>query len=396
MVRSPENVILGIGGSIAAYKAAEIVRGFRKVNVDVTVAMTRNAARFITPLTLQTLSGNRVLTDPWKIVERADIEHIELARRTGCFLVAPATADLIAKFAHGIADDFLSTLYLALQCPILIAPAMNRRMFAHPATRANLEILKERSVDIIAPDSGYLACQEEGPGRLADPPRIVARVLELLGGKKSLAGKKILVTAGPTREAIDPIRYLSNLSSGRMGYCLANEAAIRGAEVILISGPTELTQPRDVRLVQVVTAEEMRAAVFEHLGGVDVVFQVAAVADFRPHRVLPEKWKRSGGVVPIELESTPDILAEIAGKKSGAFLVGFAAETEKVLENAGRKLKEKGLDLIVACDVTQGGLGNEEAAMSILDSDGPAEELPRMRKEEIAAHILDRVERRLN
>lgn len=396
MERSPENVILGIGGSIAAYKAAEIVRGFRKANVDVTVAMTHNATRFITPLTLQTLSGNQVITDSWKIGERTDIEHIELARRAGCLLVAPATADLIAKFAHGIADDFLSTFYLTLQCPILLAPAMNRRMFSHPATRANLEILKERSVDIIAPEVGYLACQEEGPGRLADPPGIVARVLELLGSKKSLTGKRILVTAGPTREAIDPIRYLSNLSSGRMGYCLAREARNRGAEVILISGPTELPPPRNVRLVRVVTAEEMRGAVFEHLGGVDVVFQVAAIADFRPHRVLPEKWKRSGGLLPIELKPTPDILAEIAGKKSGAYLVGFAAETERVLENARRKLEEKGLDLIVACDVTKGGPGSEEAAMSILESSGPAEELPRMRKEEIAARLLDRVEGRLN
>lgn len=388
-------VLVGVSGSIAAYKAAEIVRGFRRANVGVHVAMTANATRFITPLTLQTLSANPVITDPWRLADRSEIEHIDLGRRIGCFLVAPATANLIGKFARGIADDFLSTLYLAVRCPVVVAPAMNQRMYSHPATRDNLAILRSRSVEIIEPEAGDLACDEEGPGRLADPGRIVARVLEILGTRTTLAGRRILISAGPTREALDPVRFLSNASSGRMGYRLAEEAHRRGAVVVLVSGPTEIAAPAGVRLERVVTAEEMRRAVLANLDGADAVIMVAAVADFRPRPVAAGKWKKSKGVPAVELEPTPDILAEVAARRSGALVVGFAAETENVVENARAKLREKNLDLMVACDVSRGGPGAEEAAMTVIDAAG-AEALPLLPKDEIARRLLDRVERRLS
>ncbi|MBI4161781.1 MAG: bifunctional phosphopantothenoylcysteine decarboxylase/phosphopantothenate--cysteine ligase CoaBC [Acidobacteria bacterium] len=395
MGSSSGTVLLGVSGSIAAYKAAEIVRGLRQASVEVHVAMTRNATRFITPLTLQTLSGNPVIVDPWSPGDRADIEHIDLGRRVGGFLVAPATANLLAKFARGIADDFLSTFYLAVRCPVLLAPAMNQRMFAHPATRENLEILRSRGAEVIEPEAGFLACEEEGPGRLADPARIVARTLEAIGPRGSLTGRTVLVTAGPTREAIDPVRFLSNASSGKMGYCLAGEARRRGATVILVSGPVDLPPPAGVEVERVTTAEEMRRAVHRRLPGADVLFMVAAVADFRPRRPLDEKWRRSRGAPPFELEPVPDLLAEIGRSEHRAILVGFAAETGSVAANARKKLQEKGLDLIAACDVGRGGIGEEQAAMTVLEAGGTEEEWPLLPKPEIAARLIDRVERRL-
>ncbi len=391
---SGKNVVLGVTGSIAAYKSAEIVRGLRKASLEVHVIMTRNAAQFISPLTLQTLSAHPVITDAWEIGERIDIEHIQLSRQAACLLVAPATANCLAKFATGIADDFLSTFYLALECPVILAPAMNQRMYSHPATRANLQALANRSVRIIEPETGSLACDEEGPGRLTGTERILSEVLRIVGGNRRMSGRRILVTAGPTREPIDPVRYLSNASSGRMGYRLAEEASLRGAEVILISGPTSLPAPAGVRMERVVTGEEMKEAVLRHLDGADAVFKVAAVADFRPRKSFPEKWKRSKGVPAVEWEQTVDILSEVSKRRKSQILVGFAAETENVAENGKRKLEEKGLDLLVACDISRGGIGTEDAAMMFIEPGGKVTDLPVLAKQEIAARLLDWLEGR--
>lgn len=384
-------VALGVSGGIAAYKAAEIVRGLTAAGADVHVLMTANAQRFITPLTLQALSHRKVLHDPWDLADDETIRHVELARGLAAFAVAPATANAIAKMAHGVADDLLSTFYLAVTAPVVVAPAMNTRMWLHPATRAAMAALAARGTIVVGPDEGPLAERESGVGRLAEPAAIVEAVLRAARRSSALAGRKIVVTAGPTREAIDPVRYLSNASSGRMGYALADAAARRGAEVVLVSGPVDLAPPWGVRVVRVVTAREMREAVLAERAGADAVFMVAAVSDYAPVAAAA-KIKKTGGPRTLVLEEGPDILAELGATKGREVLVGFAAETDDLLDNAAKKLTAKNADFIVANDVSRPGvgIGSERNAVTILDRAGGAHAIPEAAKAVIAEAILDR------
>ncbi len=335
-------IALGVSGGIAAYKAAELVRQLQDRGVRVQVVMTAAAQEFVRPLTFAALSGEKVITDLFGAgAEQPNIdsavEHIAVAQSIDALVVAPATADVLAKFAQGIANDFLSTLYLATTAPVVVAPAMNVNMWEHPATRANLEILKQRGVRVVEPDAGYLACGMTGAGRLAANETIVAAVMQALGAAQDLAGETVLITAGPTREPIDPVRYIGNRSSGRMGYALAEAALRRGARVLLVSGPTALQPPGAAEVVAVETAEEMRQAVLSRLGDATIIIKAAAVADYKPKQRSQQKIKRKGAL-SLELEPTSDILAEVASKRSSQIVVGFAAETENVLENARRKL----------------------------------------------------------
>jgi phosphopantothenoylcysteine decarboxylase/phosphopantothenate--cysteine ligase len=389
-------IALGVSGGIAAYKSAEIVRLLQDRGIRVQVVMTRAAQEFVRPLTFAALSGEKVITDMFgpddspANVESA-IEHIAVAQAIDALLVAPATADVIAKFAQGIANDFLSTLYLATTAPVVVAPAMNVNMWNHQATQANLEILRKRGVRIVEPGSGYLACGMTGPGRLADNEAIMAAVMEALGAAQDLAGETVLVTAGPTREKIDPVRYLTNRSSGRMGYALAEAALRRGARVLLVSGPTAIAPPGGAELTQVETAEEMRAAVLKLLPESTIVIKTAAVADFRPKAAAAQKIKRKGPMT-LELEPTPDILAELARRKTSQIVVGFAAETENALENARKKLASKSLDAIVVNDVSREGVGfdSDRNAVTILTHDEVVE-VPETSKWEVAQRVLDQV-----
>lgn len=385
-------IALGVSGGIAAYKACEIVRGLDRAGASVQVIMTANATRFIAPLTLGTLSRRQVLLDPFDPASAETVQHIDLARRVSALVVAPATANILAKFAAGIADDFLSTFYLAVTAPVVAAPAMNTRMWLHPATRASVATLRARGVRIVDPASGWLAEGESGWGRLAEPDAIVAAALDAAKGSRSLAGKRILVTAGPTREPIDPVRFLSNGSSGRMGYALADAAARRGADVVLVSGPVDLAPPHGVEVVRVVTAEEMRRAVHERRVGSAALIMAAAVSDFTTEPV-PSKIKKGAGPLTLTLRQGPDILAEVGRDKGGTLLIGFAAETDDLVANARAKLSAKNLDYIVANDVsTPGrGIGSERNAVTILDRNGGAVGVPEASKAEIAEAILDRV-----
>jgi phosphopantothenoylcysteine decarboxylase / phosphopantothenate---cysteine ligase len=382
---------LGVSGGIAAYKACEVVRGLTTAGAEVQVLMTENAARFITPLTLQTLSGRKVWTDPWDLEDDEVIRHIDLARGIDAYVVAPATANVLAKLAHGIADDLVSTLYLAVTAPVVVAPAMNTRMWEHPATRAATAALAGRGVTIVPPEAGWLAEREVGVGRLADPERIVAAALGAARRTTAMAGKKILVTAGPTREAIDPVRYLSNASSGKMGYAIAEAAARRGATVVLVSGPVEIPPPHGVTLRRVGTAREMHAAVLHERAGCHAIFMVAAVSDYAP-REAPRKLKKTGGPMTLVLEEGPDILAELGATKGAEILVGFAAETDDLLGNAAAKLTSKGADFIVANDVAAPGIGigSDRNAVTILDRAGGTHAIPEGSKREVAEAILDR------
>ena len=390
-------IVLGVSGGIAAYKAAEIVRLLQDRGIRVQVVMTHAAQEFIRPLTFAALSGEKVITDMFGAgsSEHANIdsavEHIAVAQSIDALLVAPATADVLAKFAQGIAGDFLTTLYLATTAPVVVAPAMNVNMWDHPATQANLEILKKRGVRIVQPGTGYLACGMTGPGRLADNQAIVAATLEALGASQELAGETVLITAGPTREKIDPVRYLTNRSSGRMGYALAEAALRRGARVLLVSGPTALTPPGAAELARVESAEEMRLAVLKLLPQATIVIKTAAVSDYRPKSPVTQKIKRSGPMV-LELEPTADILAEIARHKQSQLIVGFAAETENALENARKKLASKSLDAIVVNDVSREGVGfdSDRNAATIIT---PHEvvEVPETTKWEVAERVLDQV-----
>jgi phosphopantothenoylcysteine decarboxylase/phosphopantothenate--cysteine ligase len=389
-------VALGISGGIAAYKAAEIVRLLQERGIRVQVIMTQAAQEFIRPLTLAALSGEKVITDMFAAdTEEPNIdsavEHIAVAQSIDGLLVAPATADVLAKFAQGIANDFLTTLYLATTAPVVVAPAMNVNMLNHPATRANLEILKKRGVRVVEPGEGYLACGMTGPGRLAENETIVAAVMEAVGASQELAGETVLITAGPTREKIDPVRYLSNRSSGRMGYALAEAALRRGARVLLISGPTTLTPPGAAELTQVESAEQMRQAVLKLLPEATIVIKTAAVSDYRPKAPATQKIKRTGPV-SLELEPTTDILAELAGKKTSQIIVGFAAETENVLENARTKRASKSLDAIVVNDVSREGVGfdSERNAVTIITQHDVVE-VPETSKWEVAQRVLDQV-----
>jgi phosphopantothenoylcysteine decarboxylase/phosphopantothenate--cysteine ligase len=390
-------IALGVSGGIAAYKAAEICRLLQERGMRVQVVMTRSAQEFVRPLTFAALSGERVITDLFgSTAEAANIEsaveHIAVAQSIDALLVAPATADVLAKFANGIADDFLTTLFLATKAPVVVAPAMNINMWEHPATQANLRKLEERGVKIVQPDSGYLACGMIGPGRLAANESIVAAALQAAGAQQDLAGETVLITAGPTREKIDPVRYIGNRSSGRMGYALAEGAIRRGAHVILVSGPVSLQAPGEAELVRVETAEEMHAAVMENLPAATIVIKTAAVADFRVKHIAEQKMKRKGPIA-LELEATADILAEIAEHKSpNQLIIGFAAETENPLENARKKLHAKKADAIVVNDVSKPGIGfdSERNAVTIITSDSVID-VPESTKWDVAQRVLDAV-----
>jgi phosphopantothenoylcysteine decarboxylase/phosphopantothenate--cysteine ligase len=394
-------ITLGVTGGVAAYKAAELVRRLQQDGFTVQVVMTRAAREFITPLTFAALSGQKVITDLFAESSgeanlESAIEHIAVAQRTDLLLVAPATADIIAKFARGIADDFLTTLYLASTAPVVVAPAMNVNMWNHAATQENIELLRARGVKIVDPDEGYLACGMTGPGRLAGQDAIVAAVHEALHAVRDLAGEKVLVTAGPTQENLDPVRYLTNRSSGKMGYAVAEAAAKRGAHVILVSGPASLETPAGVERIDVQSAEEMHRAVLEKVADCSIAIFAAAVADYRPAELGSQKIKRNGESVTLPLEPTPDILASVArGNKGERFIVGFAAETEHLAENARKKLAAKNADLIVANDVTAEGAGfdHDTNIVTLFARDGRDLALPRMSKSEVAQRILDEIVR---
>jgi phosphopantothenoylcysteine decarboxylase/phosphopantothenate--cysteine ligase len=393
-------ITLGVTGGVAAYKAAELVRRLQQDAFTVQVVMTRGAREFITPLTFAALTGQKVITDLFAEssgeanVESA-IEHIAVAQRTDLLLVAPATADILAKFARGIADDFLTTLYLASTAPVVVAPAMNVNMWNHAATQENVEMLRACGVKIVDPDEGYLACGMTGAGRLAGQEAIVAAVHEALHAVRDLAGEKVLVTAGPTRENVDPVRYLTNRSSGKMGYAVAEAAARRGAHVILVSGPTSLEAPAGVERIAVESAEEMHRAVLQKVADCSIAIFAAAVADYRPAEPNGQKVKRNNESTTIALEPTPDILASVARNKGERFIVGFAAETDNVAENARKKLAAKNADLMVANDVTAEGAGfdHESNIVTLFARDGRDLALPRMSKSEVAQRILDEVVR---
>jgi phosphopantothenoylcysteine decarboxylase/phosphopantothenate--cysteine ligase len=394
-------IALGVTGGVAAYKAAELVRRLQQEKLDVQVVMTRAAQEFITPLTFAALTGQKVITDMFgdssagpANVESA-IEHIAVAQRIDLLLIAPATADILGKLSHGIADDFLTTLYLATKAPVVVAPAMNVNMWDHPATQENIASLRTRGVHVVNPDEGYLACGMTGAGRLAATEAIAKKVCEVLGLRRDLEGQTVLVTAGPTREDIDPVRFLTNRSSGKMGYALAEAAQRRGARVILVSGPTERKIPEAVDWIPVRTAEEMRRAVNEHAAGASIIIMAAAVADFRPASVQQSKIKRGEGKLMLELEPTPDILAQLGrqpqSENSRRVIVGFAAETDRVVDNARQKLARKGADMIVANDVTQEGAGfdTDTNIVTFFLRDGREIPLPKMDKLQVANRILD-------
>jgi phosphopantothenoylcysteine decarboxylase/phosphopantothenate--cysteine ligase len=386
-------VVLGVTGCIGAYKACEVLRELQKREVDVHVVMTQAATRFVTPMTMEALSHHPVFVDQWALGEQSDIRHISLADAAELLLVAPATANTIGKFAWGIADDALSTLYTATKAPVLVAPAMNVNMFDHPAVVENLEVLRSRGVGIVEPGSGYLACGWLGKGRLAEVEDIVAAAMRALSRRTDLAGETVLVTAGPTVEDIDPVRFVSNRSSGRMGYRIAEAARDRGARVVLVSGPTALRPPGGLEFVGVRSAEDMARAVALHAAAASVVVMAAAVSDYRPDSVSPTKIKKKAGAASLDLVRTPDILLGLGENKGGRTLVGFAAETDDVVENGRRKLAEKRLDLLVANDVrrTDAGFASDRNAAVILDSEGGQEDVPLMSKRDLAERILDRV-----
>jgi len=382
-------VALGVTGCIAAYKAVEIMRGLQKAGVSVQVILTRSGAQFVSPLTFESLSGQNVIADMFQPGQNRDINHISLAQSIQLLVVAPATANILGKFAHGIADDFLSTLYLSNPAPVLIAPAMNVEMWHHPAVRANVEILKNRGHHFVNPEPGPLACGMEGEGRLANVDVIVRRILELLRGGESLAGLKVLVTAGPTVEDLDPVRFLSNRSSGKMGYAVAQAAFQKGAEVFLVSGPTGLKAPSGVQVFQVRSAAEMKDSVLKIYPEMDIVVKAAAVADYRPSQAAVQKMKKSGNTMTLKLDRTEDIL-ELLGKiKKKQILIGFAAETEHLLKSARGKLIKKNLDLIVANDVSHGVFGADSATVHILGERGKSLTLRDQSKLAIANKLLD-------
>lgn len=397
-------IALGVTGGVAAYKSAELVRRLQQEKLDVQVLMTRAAQEFITPLTFAALTGNKVITDMFARDDAAPanlesaIEHIAVAQRIDLLLVAPATADVLAQFAHGIAGDFLTTLYLATKAPVVVAPAMNVNMWEHPATRENVSALRARGVHVVDPGEGYLACGMVGAGRLAAIEAIVEKVCSVLGLRHDFEGQTVLVTAGPTREDVDPVRFLTNRSSGKMGYALAEAALRRGAHVVLVSGPTNLPAPPAVDWVPVRTTEEMREAVREHAPEANIVIMAAAVSDYRPAMAQTQKIKRAGERLTLELEPTPDILAELGRERRGGagprqILAGFAAETSRVAENAREKLAAKGADMIAANDVTQEGAGfdGDTNIITLFMRDGREIPLPKLTKFEAANRILDHI-----
>jgi phosphopantothenoylcysteine decarboxylase/phosphopantothenate--cysteine ligase len=396
-------VALGVTGCIAAYKAVEVLRGLQKRGVSVRVVMTRHSTEFVGPLTFQSISGFPVITEMFAPTDDPEIKHIQVAQAIDLLLVAPATANALAKFANGIADDFLSTLYISTTAPVLVAPAMNVEMWAHPATRENVRRLRERGVQFIDPEEGYLACRTVGPGRLAEPHEIVRRACEIIGLTatassnddvvaltQDLRGERVLITAGPTQEALDPVRFLSNRSSGKMGFAVAEAALARGAAVTLIAGPVSIAVPKGARTISVRSAAEMYEAVKFNLDDATMVVMAAAVADYRPASVHQQKIKKNGSALVLDLEPTDDILAAVAQEGGSRVVIGFAAETENVIENARKKLKEKGADLIVANDVSasDSGFDVDHNRIALVSSEGVVE-LPLLSKQEAAAIIID-------
>ncbi len=390
-----KNVVVGVTGGIAAYKAAELVRLLVKAGAQARVAMTAHATKFVTPLTFEVLSENRVVWDMWDGQE-SPMSHITMSQEADLIIIAPATANFIGKIAHGIADDFLSTSIVAATGKILVCPSMNSRMLSNPAVQENITLLRKRGYTVMAPQEGELACGERGVGRLPEPEQILEQARILLS-EHDLSGMKVLVTAGATVEPIDPVRYITNRSSGKMGYALARAAALRGAEVMLVSGPTSLNPPRNVKVFRVKTAAEMRDAVLGHHAECDVVIKAAAVLDYKPRRQSKTKIKKLEEIQSLELVRNPDILAELGRRRSGkrSLLIGFAAETHDLMSNAREKLRKKNLDMIIANDVSRedAGFESDTNAVKIIHRDGRVEELPLMTKEDLADRILDRVKK---
>ena len=387
-----KNIVVGVTGGIAAYKTAELVRLLIKADALIQIAMTANATRFVTPTTFEALSGHKVICDMWR-QEGPEMEHITWGQESDLIIIAPATANFIAKMANGIGDDFLSTMLLAATAKILVCPSMNTRMFMNPAVQDNLSRLKNRGIEVMDPDAGQLACRTEGPGRLPEPTNIVEQA-EMLVSQQDLSGLKILVSAGATIEPIDPVRFISNRSTGKMGYALARAAKQRGAVVTLVSGPTVLTPPLGVDFFEIKTAEEMKQVIFDNRPGCDIIIKAAAVADYRPCETARQKIKKGSDSLTLELTKNPDILAELGNKKheSPCILVGFAAETEELLSNARGKLAAKNLDMIVANDVSRNDAGFETDTniVKIIYRDGTLEDSTLMSKDDIAHLILDR------
>ncbi len=391
---SNKEVVLAVTGSIAAYKACEIASRLIELNAKVTPVLTRSACELVQPATFEAITGRRAITNLFGAFASAEIEHIAVATRAHLFLVAPATANILAKAANGIADDWLSTALLATRAPILFAPAMNSNMFAHPATQANIETLLGRGCHFIEPESGRLACGTVGQGRMADPMSIIEAALPLISGDSSLAGKKVLITSGGTREPLDPVRYIGNRSSGKMGRALAIEALARGAQVTVVTGPSDVALPYGAETIRVETAMQMAAETLPRAQDANIVICAAAVADYRPEQTYEHKRKRAGQSLTLALVENPDILAQIgAAKRTGQILVGFAAETEELVANACVKLKKKNLDLIVAnqVGVPESGFGVDTLNAAILDRDGQTTELPLIAKDELAQRLFDRM-----
>ncbi len=391
--QAPFNIALGVCGGIAAYKAVEVLRGLQRAGCVVRVAMTKRACEFVQPLTFRALSGSHVVVDDYAPDNPDPIAHITFSQTADLLIVAPATANIIAKFARGIADDFLSSTYLACSAPVLIAPAMNTTMLEHPATQRNLEQLRADGVQFVEPDAGEMACGTIGPGRLSEPDRIVAAALEILRSSRSsdLKGERFLITVGATREEIDPVRFISNRSSGRMGFALAEAALKRGADVTVVRGITTVSPPAGVKVIRALSAEEMAQAVGQEIQNASVFVGAAAIADYRPVQRAGKKIKKSEDTLTLTLERTPDVLSQVSASRSnGMLVVGFAAETENVVENARDKLQRKKLDAIVANDVTRADAGFDTTtnAVTIITNEGPIE-LPVMSKREAADRILD-------
>lgn len=389
-----KTVVIGVSGGIAVYKTLDVISRLRKLGVNVYVIMTKSATEFVTPLSFQSLSQNYVVCDMFEDPKTWDVEHISLAKRADVFLIAPATANVIGKVANGIADDMLTTTVMATKAKVLIAPAMNTNMYENPIVQRNISILKDLGYSLIEPESGRLACGDTGKGKLASPETIVDGVVKLLSVEEDLKGKSIIVTAGPTVESIDPMRYITNRSTGKMGYSIAKEAIERGADVTLITGPTNLTPPQNLKkLVKIESAEEMYNAVIDNLDDNQVVIKSAAVADYKPKNYSNKKIKKSDDDLVINLDRNKDIAYEIGKIKEDKILVGFAAETNDLIENAKGKVKKKNLDFIVANDLTKegAGFGVDTNIVKIIDKNGDITEYPKMKKEEVANVILDKV-----
>ncbi|MBP2635655.1 MAG: coaBC [Firmicutes bacterium] len=388
-----KNIVIGVCGGIAAYKTVDIVSRLKKAGCDVKVIMTKAATEFVTPLTFRELSGSPVITDMWEEPKTWNVQHIALANWADAFLIAPVTANVVGKIANGIADDVLTTTIMATKAPILLAPAMNTNMYRNPVTQQNLTKLINLGYHVIEPATGMLACGIEGPGRLPEPSVIVDKLLNRLDMCQDLKGKRILITAGGTREPIDPVRYIGNRSSGKMGYALAEAAAKRGGEVILVSGPSSLPAPDKVTTKKVETAAQMHAAVLAEFATVDVVIKAAAVADYRPEMVAEQKIKKSGETLTINLVKNPDILLDLGQRKKEQLLIGFAAETQDLMVHAQEKLTKKNLDMIVANDVTLPGAGFniDTNIVKIIYKNGDIEELPQLSKQQIAQILLNKI-----